>query len=146
MKCDTKPVILIVDDDPRLLKSIERDLKKQYGNLFHILLADSGHQGLKIIEQIKLRNEVVALFIVDQRMPEMTGVEFLEKTMDIFHDAKRVLLTDYGDTDSIMESINKLRIDFYLTKPCEPPEIHLYPALNDILDDWWSLYLSLIHI
>ena len=73
-------------------------------------------------------------------MPEMTGVEFLEKTMDIFHDAKRVLLTDYGDTDAIMESINKLRIDFYLTKPCEPPEIHLYPVLNDILDDGWSLY------
>ena len=83
-----KPVILIVDDDPHMLKSIERDLKKQYGNIFRILLADSGHQGLKIIEQLKLRNEVIALFIVDQRMPEMTGVEFLEKTKKYFSRCK----------------------------------------------------------
>ncbi len=125
---------------PILLKSIEHDLKKQYSNLFHILLADSGHQGLKIIEQLKLRNEVIALFIVDQRMPEMTGVEFLEKTIDIFPEARRVLLTDYGDTDAIMQSINKVKVDFYLTKPCEPPELYLYPSLNDILDDWRSSY------
>ncbi len=135
-----KPIILIVDDDPHMLKSIERDLKKQYSNLFHILLADSGHQGLKIIEKLKLRNEVIALFIVDQRMPQMTGVEFLEKTIDIFPEARRVLLTDYGDTDAIMQSINKVKVDFYLTKPCEPPELYLYPSLNDILDDWRSSY------
>jgi thioredoxin reductase (NADPH) len=135
-----KPVILIVDDDPHMLKSLEQDLKKQYSKLFHILLADSGHQGLKIIEQLKLRNEVIALFIVDQRMPQMTGVEFLEKTIDIFPEARRVLLSDYGDTDAIMQSINKVKVDFYLTKPCEPPELYLYPSLNDILDDWRSSY------
>ena len=140
MKCDTKPVILIVDDDPHMLKSIERDLKKQYNNFFHILLADSGPQALKIIEQLKLRNEVIALFIVDQRMPQMTGVEFLVKTIDIFPEARRVLLTDYGDTDAIMQSINKVKVDFYLTKPCKPPELYLYPSLNDILDDWMSSY------
>ena len=79
---DTKPAILIVVDNPQMLKSIERDLDHQYGNLFHILLAESGHQGLEIIKQLKSRNEVVALFIVDQRMPQMTGVEFLKKTID----------------------------------------------------------------
>jgi len=129
-----------VDDNPQMLKSMKRYLGQQYGNLFHILLAESGHHGLEIITQLKARNDVVALFMVDQRMPQMTGVEFLKKTMEIFPDAKRVLLTDYGDTDSIMQSINEVKIDYYLTKPCEPPEIHLYPALNDILDDWRSSY------
>ncbi len=135
-----KPAILIVDDNLQFLKSIEPGLNRQYGNIFQILLADSGHRAIEIIGQLKLRNEVAALFIVDQRMPGMTGVEFLEKTMDVFPDAKRVLLSDYGDTDAIMASINKVKIDFYLTKPCEPLEIHLYPALNDILDDWKSSY------
>ena len=137
---DTKPAVLIVVDNPQMLKSMERFLDHQYGNLFHILLAESGHQGLEIITQLKAHNDVVALFIVDQRMPQMTGVEFLKKTMEVFPDAKRVLLTDYRDTDSIMQSINEVKIDYYLTKPCEPPEIHLYPALNDILEDWMSSY------
>jgi thioredoxin reductase (NADPH) len=129
-----------VVDNPQMLKSMERLLKHQYGNLFHILLAESSHHGLEIITQLKTRNDIVALFIVDQRMPQMTGVEFLKKAMEVFPDAKRVLLTDYRDTDSIMQSINEVKIDYYLTKPCEPPEIHLYPALNDILEDWMSSY------
>ena len=137
---DTKPAVLLVVDNPQMLKSMERFLDHQYGNLFQILLAESGHQGLEIITQLKARNDVVALFIVDQRMPQMTGVEFLKKAMDVFPDAKRVLLTDYRDTDSIMQSVNEVKIDYYLTKPCEPPEIHLYPALNDILEDWMSSY------
>ncbi len=137
---DTKPAVLLVVDNPQMLKLMERFLDHQYGNLFHILLAESGHQGLEIITQLKTRNDIVALFIVDQRMPQMTGVEFLKKAMEVFPDAKRVLLTDYRDTDSIMQSINEVKIDYYLTKPCEPPEIHLYPALNDILEDWMSSY------
>ena len=127
-------------DNPQMLKSMERFLDHQYGNLFNILLAESGNQGLEIIMQLKAHNDVVALFIVDQRMPQMTGVEFLKKAMEVFPDAKRVLLTDYRDIDSIMQSINEVKIDYYLTKPCEPPEIHLYPALNDILEDWMSSY------
>lgn len=127
-------------DNPQMLKSMKRFLEHQYGKLFDILLAESGHQGLEIIMQLKTRNNVVALFIVDQRMPQMTGVEFLNESMEVFPDAKRVLLTDYRDTDSIMQSINKVKIDYYLTKPCEPPEIHLYPALDDILEDWMSSY------
>lgn len=137
---DTKPAVLLVVDNLQMLKSMGHFLDNQYGKLFNILLAESGHQGLEIMMQLKTRNDVVALFIVDQRMTQMTGVEFLKKTMEVFPDAKRVLLTDYCDTDSIMQSINEVKIDYYLTKPCEPPEIYLYPALNDILEDWMSSY------
>ena len=80
----------------------------------------------------------MALFVVDQRMPEMTGVEFLQHTMDVFPDAKCILLTQYGDTEAIMRSINKVKIDYYLTKPWDSPEEHLYPVLDDLLDDWWA--------
>jgi len=127
-----------VDDDPLVLIAIERDLKQQYGNRFSILQADSGPQGLELIKNLKLRNGLVALFLVDQRMPQMTGVEFLQHTMNIFPEAKRILLTDYADTDSVIKSINKVKIDYYLTKPWDPAEVHLYPVLNEILDDWWA--------
>ena len=92
------------------------------------------------MNQLKLRNEVVALFLVDQRLPQMTGVEFLQHTMNVFPEAKRVLLTDYADTDAVMESINRIKIDYYLTKPCEPPELNLYPLLKDLLEDWWASF------
>jgi thioredoxin reductase (NADPH) len=131
-------VLLTVDDDPLVLIAIERDLKQQYGNRFSILQADSGPQGLELIKNLKLRNGLVALFLVDQRMPQMTGVEFLQHTMNIFPEAKRILLTDYADTDSVIKSINKVKIDYYLTKPWDPAEVHLYPVLNEILDDWWA--------
>ena len=127
-----------MDDDPLVLIAIERDLKQQYGNRFSILQADSGPQGLELIKNLKLRNGLVALFLVDQRMPQMTGVEFLQHTMNIFPEAKRILLTDYADTDSVIKSINKVKIDYYLTKPWDPAEVHLYPVLNEILDDWWA--------
>lgn len=92
------------------------------------------------MNQLKLRNEVVALFLVDQRLPQMTGVEFLQHTMNVFPEAKRVLLTDYADTDAVMKSINIIKIDYYLTKPCEPPELNLYPLLKDLIDDWWTSF------
>jgi thioredoxin reductase (NADPH) len=129
-----------VDDDPQVLKAIKRDLIKQYGNRFHVAQAESGQKGLEIIKQVRLSNGEVALFLVDQRMPQMTGVEFLGETMGIFPDAKRVLLTDYGDFEDVMKSINKVTIDYYMTKPWDPPEIHLYPPLNDLLDDWWASF------
>ena len=129
-----------MDDDPQVLKALKRDLTKQYGNRFRVAQAESGQKGLEIIKQLKLSNGVVALFLADQRMPQMTGVEFLGETMDIFPDAKRVLLTDYGDSKAVMKSINKVNIDYYLTKPWDPPEVHLYPPLNDLLDDWWASF------
>jgi thioredoxin reductase (NADPH) len=135
-----KPVILTVDDDPQVLRSVERDLRSKYGNAFRVLRADSGLTALEILKQLKLRNEPPALFLVDQRMPNMTGVEFLEQAMIIFPDAKRVLLTAYADTDAAIRSINKAKIDFYLMKPWDPPEQNLFPVLDDLLDDWLTSF------
>jgi thioredoxin reductase (NADPH) len=117
--------LLTVDDDPQVLKAIERDLRQQYGNRFRILRADSGQKGLELIKKFKLRNGLAALFLVDQSMPQMNGVEYLEHTMDVFPEAKRMLLTTYADTDAGVASINKVKIDYYLTKPWDPPEEHL---------------------
>jgi thioredoxin reductase (NADPH) len=135
-----KPAMLVVDDDPQVLKAVERDLNKNYSNRFRIIIADSGNKGLELTKQLKLQNELVALFLVDQRMLQMSGVEFLERAMNIFPDAKRILLTDYADTDAVMSSINKVKIDYYLTKPWDPPEEYLYPVLNDLLDDWYNSF------
>ncbi|WP_445638205.1 Response regulator receiver modulated FAD-dependent pyridine nucleotide-disulfide oxidoreductase [Nostoc sp. DSM 114161] len=131
-----KPVILTVDDDPEVLQAVSRDLRHQYGDRFRIVRADSGITALDVVQQLKLRNEPVALFLVDQRMPQMGGVEFLERAKGIFPDAKRTLLTAYADTDAAIKSINSAKLDYYLLKPWNPPEERLYPVLNDLLDDW----------
>ena len=133
-----KPILLTVDDDPHVLIAIEHDLKRRFGNRFRIRQSNSGQKGLDLVNQLKLRNELVALFVVDQMMPEMTGVELLQHAKGVFPDAKRILLTQYGDTEAVMRSINKVKIDYYLTKPWDPPEEHLYPVLDDLLDDWWA--------
>jgi thioredoxin reductase (NADPH) len=131
-----KPSILIVDDDPQVLRAVEMDIRQKYGDRFRALTANSGATALDTLRQLKLRNESSALFLVDQRMPHMTGVEFIEKAMEFYPDAKRVLLTAYADTDAAIRSINKARIDYYLMKPWDPPEENLYPVLSDLLDDW----------
>ncbi|MBD2521100.1 FAD-dependent oxidoreductase [Nostoc sp. FACHB-133] len=131
-----KPAILTVDDDPEVLQAVSRDLRHQYGDRFRIVRADSGITALDAVQQLKLRNEAVALFLVDQRMPQMGGVEFLEQAKVIFPDAKRALLTAYADTDAAIKSINSARLDYYLLKPWNPPEERLYPVLDDLLDDW----------
>ncbi|MBD2103016.1 FAD-dependent oxidoreductase [Leptolyngbya sp. FACHB-261] len=131
-----KPVILTVDDDPEVLQAIARDLRRQYGERFRILRADSGTAALEVVQQLKLRNEPISLFLVDQRMPRMSGVEFLEQALAIFPQAKRALLTAYADTDAAIRAINTTRIDYYLLKPWDPPQERLYPVLDDLLDDW----------
>ncbi|GFE71455.1 FAD-dependent oxidoreductase [Chroococcus sp. FPU101] len=131
-----KPTILTVDDDPEVLQAITRDLRRQYGDRYRIVRADSGQSALEAVEQLKLRNDSVSLFLVDQRMPHMTGVEFLEKASVIFPEAKRVLLTAYADTEAAIRAINVARLDYYLLKPWDPPEERLYPILDDLLDDW----------
>ncbi|MEH2291223.1 FAD-dependent oxidoreductase [Nostoc sp.] len=131
-----KPAILTVDDDPEVLQAVSRDLRHQYGDRFRIVRADSGITALDVVQQLKLRNEPIALFLVDQRMPQMGGVEFLEQAKGIFPDAKRALLTAYADTDAAIKSINSARLDYYLLKPWNPPEERLYPVLDDLLDDW----------
>ena len=131
-----KPIILTVDDDPAVLQSISRDLRKQYGEKFRIVRADSGATALETIEQLKLRGDIVSLFLVDQRMPGMNGVEFLEQASDVFPAAKRALLTAYADTDAAISAINDARLDYYLLKPWDPPEEKLYPVLDDLIQDW----------
>jgi thioredoxin reductase (NADPH) len=135
-----RPVLLTVDDDANVLRAIDRDLRRQYGSRFHILKTESGHEALELAKQLKLRNETLALLLVDQRMPQMSGVAFLEEVMNIFPDAKRVLLTAYADTEAAIRSINKAKIDYYLMKPWDPPQEHLYPVLDDLLDDWWASF------
>ena len=131
-----KPVILTVDDDPAVLQSISRDLRQQYGDRFRIVRADSGKRALEATEKLKLRGDTVALFLVDQRMPKMSGVEFLEQATEIFPKAKRSLLTAYADTDAAISAINDARLDYYLLKPWDPPEEKLYPVLDDLIQDW----------
>lgn len=135
-----KPVILTVDDDPEVLQAVARDLRHQYGSRFRIMRADSGAAAIEATQKLKLRNEPVALFLVDQRMPQMNGVEFLEQALEIFPNAKRALLTAYADTDAAIRAINSTQIDYYLLKPWDPPEERLYPVLNDLLDDWLASF------
>ena len=135
-----KPVVLTVDDDPDVLQAVARDLRHQYGDRFRIVRADSGMRAIDAIEQLKLRQESVALFLVDQRMPQMGGVEFLERAKEIFPDAKRALLTAYADTDAAIQSINNAKLDYYLLKPWDPPEERLYPVVDDLLDDWLAAF------
>jgi thioredoxin reductase (NADPH) len=134
-----RPVLLTVDDDPQVVRAVERDLRQKYGKRFSILKAESGQEALKLVKKLKLRNEILALLLADQRMPQMSGISLLEEVMNIFPEAKRVLLTAYADTDAAIRSINKAKIDYYLMKPWDPPEEHLYPILDDLLDDWWAL-------
>ncbi|HYP13887.1 MAG TPA: FAD-dependent oxidoreductase [Bryobacteraceae bacterium] len=135
-----KPVLLTIDDDGAVLRAVERDLRKRYADRYRILRADSGLVALEVTRQLQLRNEPVALFLSDQRMPGMTGVEFLEQARAIFPDARRVLLTAYSDTDAAISSINRVQINHYLLKPWDPPEQNLYPVLDDLLEDWQAGY------
>jgi len=134
-----RPVLLTVDDNPQVVRVIERDLKQQYGKRYSVLKAESGQEALKLVKKLKLQNEILALLLADQRMPDMSGVSLIEEVMKIFPEAKRVLLTAYADTDAAIRSINKAKIDYYLMKPWDPPEVHMYPILDDLLDDWWAL-------
>src|SRR6266478_4824992 len=135
-----KPVIWTVDDDPDVLRAVERDLRRQYGDRYKVISADSGASALAAVKQLKLRNEPVALFLVDQRMPHMSGVEFLESAIPLYPEAKRALLTAYADTDAAIRASNSVQIDHYLMKPWDPPEERLYGVVDDMLDEWQSSY------
>ena len=135
-----KPVILTIDDDPAVLQTISRDLRKQYGERFRIVRADSGAKALEATQQLKLRGNTVALFLADQRMPGMSGVEFLSQGSEIFPKAKRALLTAYADTNAAIDAINTAQLDYYLLKPWDPPEEKLYPVLDDLIHDWQATF------
>lgn len=133
-----KPNIIIADDEPAVLNAIYRDLNPRYAKDYKIVRADSGATALDAVQTLQQRGETVAMFLVDQRMPRMTGTEFLEKAREVFPEAKKILLTAYADTEAAISSINKVGLDYYLLKPWDPPEERLYPVLDDLLADWNS--------
>ena len=131
-----KPVILILDDDPQVLNAVERDLRQHYRSDYRIVKSTSGNEALVTVQQLKRRNSPLALFLVDQRMPDMTGTEFLSEAKKLYPEARKVLLTAYADTGAAIASINEIGLDYYLMKPWDPPDQNLYPVLDDLLSDW----------
>ncbi len=131
-----RPAILTVDDDPSVSRSVARDLRRRYGEDHRIVRAESGAQALDALREMKLRGDLVAVLVADYRMPQMTGIEFLEQAMDLYPSARRVLLTAYADTNAAIEAINVVDLDYYLLKPWDPPEEKLYPVLDDLLAAW----------
>jgi thioredoxin reductase (NADPH) len=135
-----KPILLSVDDDSDVLRAIERDLRSQYGADYRVIASDSPEKALDLLKQLKVRSDSVALLLADQRMPHMDGVEFLQEGMQIYPDAKRALLTAYADTTAAISAINQANINYFFLKPWDPPTEHLYPQLDDLLDDWQASY------
>ena len=135
-----KPILLSVDDDSDVLRAIERDLRAQYGAEYRVIASDSPTGALELLKQLKVRNDGVALVLADQRMPNMDGVGFLQEARQIYPEAKRALLTAYADTNAAISAINQANIDYFFMKPWDPPAEHLYPQLNDLLDDWRASY------
>ena len=131
-----KPVILIVDDEPQVVNAVERDLRSHYQNEYRIVKANSGLAALEAVQELNRRAAPIALFLADQRMPEMTGTEFLREAIQVYPNARKVLLTAYADTNAAITSINQIRLDYYLMKPWDPPDQLLYPVLDDLLADW----------
>ena len=140
MSEERKPIIFSVDDDPQVLRSLKRDLRSEYKNEYRIISTDSAKEALASLAEIKKKGEEVALFLSDQRMPEMLGVDFLEQAKEFYPKARRVLLTAYSDTDAAIKAINEVQLDYYLMKPWDPPGERLYPVINDLLDEWQAGY------
>jgi len=135
-----KPILLSVDDDSDVLRAIERDLRSNYGAEYRVIGSDAPEGALELLKQLKVRNDSVALLLADQRMPHMDGVEFLKEATRLFPDAKRALLTAYADTTAAISAINEANINYFFLKPWDPPTEHLYPQLDDLLDDWQASY------
>ncbi|MBB5855747.1 FAD-dependent oxidoreductase [Amycolatopsis umgeniensis] len=132
----SQPILLTVDDDPAVSRSVARDLRRRYGKDYRIIRADSGADALEALREIKLRGDAVAAILADYRMPQMDGIVFLEKAMDLFPNARRALLTAYADTDAAIQAINVVDVDHYLLKPWDPPEEKLYPVIDALVETW----------
>ena len=135
-----KPILLSVDDDSDVLRAIERDLRSNYGADYRVIGSDTPEGALDLLKKLKVRNDSVALLLADQRMPRMDGVEFLKEATHLFPDAKRALLTAYADTTAAISAINEANINYFFMKPWDPPAEHLYPQLDDLLEDWQASY------
>src|SRR6516165_3272898 len=135
-----RPVMLAVDDDPDVLRAVERVLRQRYSDRYRVMSADSGPSALSILTRLAQRSEPVALLVADHRMPRMTGIEFLTAAIREFPDVRRVLLTAYADTEAAIGAINVIKLDHYLLKPWDPPDRNLYPVLDDLLDQWSASY------
>ena len=131
-----KPVLMTVDDDPGVSRSVARDLRRRYGQDYRIVRAESGREALEALRELTLRGEPVAAILADYRMPEMNGIEFLEQAMDVVPHARRALLTAYADTDAAIQAINVVDVDHYLLKPWDPPEEKLYPVIDALVETW----------
>jgi len=134
------PYIIIVDDDVQVLRAIQRDIRDEYRDKYKVAATESPLEALDLIKQLKLKNEPVALFISDQRMPDMEGIPFLEKASEIYPNAKKVLLTAYSDIEAAIRAINQVKLDYYLQKPWHPAEEKLFPVVQDLLDEWHAYY------
>ena len=141
MATDKKPIIFSIDDDPQVLRSLKNDLRNEYKNDYRIISTEYPQEALNSLLEFKKQGETVALFLSDQRMPDMLGVDFLEQAKKFFPEAKRVLLTAYSDTEAAIRAINNVGLDHYLLKPWDPPTEKLYPVLNDLLDQWQNNYI-----
>ena len=135
---DRKPILLTVDDDPGVSRAVARDLRRQYGETYRVVRTESGPQALETLRELKLRGDPVGVMLADHRMPDMSGLEFLEEAMDLFPHARRALLTAYADTDAAIEAINIVDLDHYLLKPWDPPEEKLYPVVDALIEMWRS--------
>jgi len=131
-----RPAIVTVDDDPGVSRAVSRDLRRRYGERYRIVRADSGADALDALREMKLRGELVAIILADYRMPQMSGIEFLEQAMDLYPTTRRVLLTAYADTGAAIDAINVVDLDYYLLKPWDPPEEKLYPVVDSLLEAW----------
>jgi thioredoxin reductase (NADPH) len=129
---------MTVDDDPDVSRAVARDLRRRYGEQHRIVRAESGEDALEALREMKLRGDLVAAILADYRMPQLNGIEFLERAMDIYPGARRALLTAYADTGAAIDAINVVDVDYYLLKPWDPPEEKLYPVVDSLLEAWMS--------
>jgi thioredoxin reductase (NADPH) len=137
----TKPVLLVVDDDPQVLAAVRRDLRSRYREHYTVMSAGSGQEALATVRELKSRGDSLAMVISDQRMPGLLGHEVLARSRDVYPLARRVLLTAYSDIDAAVKAINDAHLDHYLSKPWDPPDERLFPAVDDLLDAWQAEYL-----
>src|SRR5690349_3159491 len=134
-----RPVLLTVDDDVSVSRSVARDLRRRYGEHYRVVRAEDPGQALDALREVKLRGDAVAAILADYRMPNMNGIEFLEQAMDLFPRARRALLTAYADTDAAIQAINIVDVDHYLLKPWDPPEEKLYPVVDALVETWRAM-------